>query len=89
MATLETELQDLMSGPAAEDGDEAGTNLAAAIEGAEIMLAQPLGLSGSGNRLHMGSGVPGSGLGSDGDYYFRTDSPHIYYKDSGSWAVMV
>lgn len=40
--------------------------------------------------LHSGSGVPSSELGSDGDYYFRSDgstNTHIYFKSSGSWSA--
>jgi hypothetical protein len=37
-----------------------------------------------------GSGAPGSGLGGNGDYYFRTDVGHgsaEYHKSSNSWAA--
>ena len=32
-----------------------------------------------------GSGVPASGLGSNGDYYFRSDAAGMYYKAGGAW----
>lgn len=41
--------------------------------------------------LYRGSGVPDNALGSDGDYYFRTDgttSTAVYYKVSGSWSAL-
>jgi hypothetical protein len=41
------------------------------------------------SKLFSGSGVPSSGIGSDGDYYFRTDgttgNTSIYYKTGGVW----
>jgi hypothetical protein len=40
--------------------------------------------------VYAGSGVPASGLGADGDYYLRTDTPgttnqRIYVKSAGAW----
>jgi hypothetical protein len=32
-----------------------------------------------------GTGAPGSGLGSNGDFYLRLDNGYIYNKNSGSW----
>lgn len=44
----------------------------------------------SPGSLWGGSGVPSSGLGSDGDYYLRTDTPttanqRLYAKSGGAW----
>jgi hypothetical protein len=34
-----------------------------------------------------GTGAPSSGLGNNGDYYFRYDgTPWVYFKSSGAWA---
>lgn len=41
----------------------------------------------NGSTWHSGSGVPSSGLGVDGDYYFRTDTGGIYNKASGAWSL--
>ena len=43
-----------------------------------------------GAKQWSGSGVPSNGLGSDGDFYFRSDgtvAAHtvVYHKESGSW----
>ena len=39
----------------------------------------------SGSVWHTGSTVPSSGLGIDGDYYFRTTTDDIFHKLAGSW----
>jgi len=44
------------------------------------------------STLYAGSGVPSSGTGSNGDFYFRqngTSGNHIYFKSSGSWTALV
>lgn len=43
-----------------------------------------------GGALHSGSGVPSNGIGANGDFYFRTDTPgtlaqRIYTKSAGAW----
>lgn len=39
---------------------------------------------------HSGSGVPGSGVGSNGDYYFRTDTGQVYGpKAAGAWGAAI
>jgi hypothetical protein len=45
-----------------------------------------------GGKLFSGSGVPSSGLGANGDFYFRTDTPgtsgqRIYIKSAGAWVT--
>lgn len=43
-------------------------------------------------HLFSGTAAPASGLGANGDYYFRVDggsSTHIYFKSSGSWAGII
>jgi len=47
-----------------------------------------------GGSLWSGSGVPAPGLGGNGDYYFRTDTPatslqRIYVKSAGAWVGIV
>jgi hypothetical protein len=42
---------------------------------------------GTGNAIRMASGVPSSGNGIDGDFYFRTDSNATYTRLSGSWVL--
>lgn len=42
--------------------------------------------------LTQGTGAPGAGLGSDGDFYFRTDGgalTTIYQKRAGAWVGIV
>ena len=44
----------------------------------------------AGGSLWSGSGVPSAGLGANGDFYLRTDTPatlaqRIYIKSAGSW----
>jgi hypothetical protein len=50
-------------------------------------FANGIKLSG---RIYGGSGVPAAGLGSNGDFYFRTDTPgtvnqRLYVKSAGAW----
>lgn len=51
-------------------------------------------LTTGGGSLWGGSGVPASGLGSNGDVFFRTDTPgtanqRIYVKSAGTWTGIV
>lgn len=41
--------------------------------------------AGIGTVWYSGSGVPSSGTGNDGDYYFRTSTGDVYKKVTGSW----
>lgn len=46
----------------------------------------------SSGGLFYGAGVPSPGLGSDGNYYFRSDAgatTHIYFKSSGTWTEII
>lgn len=47
----------------------------------------PAALAAQG--IHIGAGVPDNGLGSNGDFYFRTDgtllASLIYHKAGGVW----
>jgi len=45
------------------------------------------------SAIYSGTGAPSSGLGANGDYYFRQDTPgtssqRIYIKASGSWTAL-
>lgn len=44
---------------------------------------------GGGSTILNGSGVPGGGLGADGNYYIDSTAQNIYLKTSGSWAIIV
>jgi len=51
------------------------------------------GIRLSGN-LYGGSGVPAGGLGANGDFYFRTDTPgtanqRLYVKSAGAWTSIL
>lgn len=51
-----------------------------------------LGISGgvklqNGSSLWSGTGAPGSGLGANGDFYFRSDTSQIYSKAAGAWTL--
>lgn len=42
--------------------------------------------------LIVGTGVPASQVGSNGNYYFRKDgvaSNHIYFKAAGAWSALI
>ena len=44
----------------------------------------------SGAQLISGTGAPSSGIGNNGDFYFRTDggtSTNLYVKSGGSWSA--
>lgn len=48
--------------------------------------------AGATGGLLYGSGAPASGLGSDGNYYFRSDGTvgsAIYFKATGSWGAIL
>ena len=48
----------------------------------------PAGNDGAvGSVWHNGSGVPGAGLGADGDYYLNDDNGDYYKKVTGSWVL--
>ena len=45
-----------------------------------------------GATIYGGSGAPGGGVGSNGDFYFRSDggaSTHLYFKAGGTWSGIV
>ncbi|MGC9315402.1 MAG: hypothetical protein ACP5G4_07215, partial [bacterium] len=41
-----------------------------------------------GSNWFDGSGVPGAGIGDDGDYYLDNDNSDYYYKDTGAWTLL-
>ena len=48
----------------------------------------------AGPRLWGGTGAPAAGLGANGDYYFRSDTPgtanqRVYVKSAGAWVGIV
>lgn len=48
----------------------------------------------SGNQMLGGTGAPAAGMGNNGDYYFRTDTPgtanqRLYVKSGGAWTGIV
>ena len=45
------------------------------------------GGGGGGSSILTGSGTPGSGTGSDGDFYLNTDNGDYYTKASGAWTL--
>jgi len=64
------------------DKGDTGNTGAQGIQG----IQGPTGATGAqGATLHSGSGVPSSGLGSNGDYYLNTANGDVYTKTSGSW----
>lgn len=42
----------------------------------------------AGNRWHVGSGLPASSLGVDGDYYFDTATGNIHRKNGNVWELV-
>jgi len=58
------------------------------IAGAVVKSAS----AGTTAALLYGAGAPGAGLGSNGNYYFRSDggvATHIYFKSGGAWAGII
>ncbi len=51
-----------------------------------------IGVDGSSASLRMGTGVPSNGVGSNGDYFFRTDAAAataaLYVRIGGAWAAV-
>jgi hypothetical protein len=48
---------------------------------------------GNSSSIYSGNGVPAAGLGANGDFYFRTDTPgtanqRIYIKSAGAWVAL-
>ena len=41
-----------------------------------------------GATWHTGTNAPGSALGNNGDFYFRTSNTTVYSKSSGAWSVL-
>ena len=41
-----------------------------------------------GATWHSGANVPGSALGNNGDFYFRTSNTTVYSKSGGAWSVL-
>lgn len=46
------------------------------------------------DNVIFGTGVPSSGVGSNGNFFFRTDGTQagnsvIYHKESGSWVALI
>lgn len=39
----------------------------------------------AGGQWHVGAGVPGTGVGADGDMFFDSTSSHVYHKVGGAW----
>ena len=53
----------------------------------------PRGMTGAagtnginGSTWYSGSGAPGSGIGVNGDFYYRNDTLQIYGKSAGAWS---
>lgn len=42
----------------------------------------------SGTRWTEGAGVPDDAIGSDGDYYFRSENSNIYQRQAGAYVVV-
>lgn len=52
--------------------------------------AGPQGPIGPAGTIWLaGTGAPSSGIGVDGDFFYRTDTNQIYRKASGTWSVIV
>ncbi len=61
---------------------------------ASMRVSDPptLGILPTAPGMYFGAGVPGSGLGFDGAYYFRSDGVpgnHIYFRSVGAWAALI
>jgi hypothetical protein len=72
-------------------GGAAGTGLTAVSSGT---VTATTSITVGTAVLRGGSGVPAAGLGANGDYYFRTDTPatanqRIYVKSAGAWVGIV
>lgn len=85
----------VQGGPAHFSGQINGAgNIVAAGSLISTFGVQPGNNTIPGANLWSGSGAPAAGLGSNGDYYFRTDTPgtanqRLYVKSAGSWVGIV
>ena len=66
---------------------------AGAIYGAGRGISPGSSTGSTTNVLWSGSGAPGAGVGSNGDFWFRTDTPgtvnqRIYIKAAGAWTAL-
>ena len=69
-------------------GNLAATNVQAALEELQADIDTLTGLNAQ--NLISGSGVPGGGLGEDGEYYYDVDSGDYYGpKTGGAWGAAV
>lgn len=68
----------------ASDAQDAQAAAEAAQAAAEAAAATVV----DGSQIRNGSGAPNNGLGVDGDYYIDDDTAQIYFKSSGSYAVI-
>ncbi len=54
------------------------------------VLQSQVALLAARSRVLNGAGVPGAGLGNDGDWYAKTAAAtHIYVKVAGAWVLIV
>jgi hypothetical protein len=69
----------------------AANTSAIAIANANIVSLQSLtSILNARPQVRNGTGVPGAGLGSNGDWYAKTSAAtHIYVKIAGAWVVIV
>lgn len=54
-----------------------------------LQVANMIGSLGDGTVFLSGEGVPGSGVGADGDHYLNRTNGDVYLKVSGSWGAPV
>jgi hypothetical protein len=67
------------------DGTTTWTSLSYFTQG----VAGPTGPAGAaGATWYQGATIPSSGLGVNGDFYFRTVTCDIYNKSSGTWSII-
>jgi len=52
-------------------------------------ITGPVGPTGAASTWYTGAGVPGVGLGADGDMYLDTSNGDVYQKVAGSWGVPI
>ena len=67
---------------------------AGTLQGATIQSTANQFTNSVGANIYLSSGAPAAGLGNNGDFYFRSDTPgtanqRIYVKSAGAWVGIV
>jgi len=70
------------------DSSETGRSILTAADVAAVLAILGISGGGSGSTWYVGSTVPDSGTGINGDFYLRSTNGDVYQKAAGAWAVV-